>query len=205
LHQYRLTLASEPQTVVRSLLRDRVVLQVRSVDRLFLQAYVPWLMSDARPLLLDRGFPSPSTALLGKIAAGYKRAIGRFARERDVPVVHFGRHESKEEVARPSFEQAEREGRFGVVLAEIAQERARVWAGWRRGGPDGNPHFEFGWQSRLPNYYYVHLPDREWARALIKLCCQAVSGEHGTAFAAIPDRDPELAAHALGKGFPTRS
>jgi len=160
---------------IRSLLRDRVTLQVRSVDRLFLQAYVPKLMSEGLLIrfLLDRGFPIPSPALLGKIGAGYVRAIERFASRNEIPVVRFQRRESKEEVARPYFEQAEREGRFGVVMIGVAQERARVWAGWRQGGSDAHPHFEFGWQSRVPNHYYFYVRDREWGRAFVKCCCYA--------------------------------
>ena len=90
---------------IRSLLRDRVTLQVRSVDRLFLQAYVPRLMSEGLLVrfLLDRGFSIPSPALLGKIGAGYVRAIERFASGSEIPVVRFGRRESKEEIARPIF------------------------------------------------------------------------------------------------------
>jgi hypothetical protein len=149
------------------------MLEVRSVDRLFLQAYVPKLMSEGQLVrfLLDRGFSIPSPALLGKIGARYKRALECFASENEIPFARFGRRESKEEIARPYFEQAEREGRFGVVLIGVAQERARVWAGWRAGGPDGHPHFAFGWQSRLPNYYYLYVRDREWGRAFIKCCC----------------------------------
>lgn len=160
---------------IRSLLRDRVTLQVRSVDRLYLQAYVPKLMSEGLLIrfLLDRGFPIPSPALLGKIGAGYVRAIERFASREQIPVVHFQRGESKEEAARPYFEQAEREGRFGVVVIGIAQERARVWAGWRQGGSDTHPHFAFGRQSRFPNHYYFYLRDREWGRAFVKCCCYA--------------------------------
>lgn len=160
---------------IRSLLRDRVTLQVRSVDRLFLQAYVPRLMSEGMLIrfLLDRGFPIPSPALLGKIGAGYVRAIERFAARNQIPVVRFERRESKEELARPYFEQAERENRFGVVMIGVAQERARVWAGWRQGGSDGHPHFAFGWQSRVPNHYYVYVRDREWGRAFVKACCYA--------------------------------
>ena len=42
---------------IRSLLRDRVTLQVRSVDRIYLHAYVPKLMSEGMLIrfLLDRG------------------------------------------------------------------------------------------------------------------------------------------------------
>jgi hypothetical protein len=160
---------------IRSLLRDRVTLQVRSVDRLFLQAYVPKLMSEGLLIrfLLDRGFPIPSPALLGKIGAGYVRAIECFASRNEIPVVRFQRRESKEEVARPYFEQAEREGRFGVVMIGVAQERARVWTGWRHGGSDAHPHFAFGWQSRVPNHYYFYVRDREWGRAFLKCCCYA--------------------------------
>src|SRR5450631_769725 len=49
---------------ISSLLADHVSLQVRSVDRLFLQGYVPRLMTEGQVIrfLLDRGFPIPSPA-----------------------------------------------------------------------------------------------------------------------------------------------
>src|SRR5712691_4690005 len=92
------------------------------------------------------------------MSEGYVRAIERFASRNQISVVRFQRRESKEEVARPYFEQAEREGRFGVVMIGVAQERARVWAGWRQGGSDGHPHFAFGWQSRVPNHLLLLRP-----------------------------------------------
>lgn len=141
---------------ISSLLRDHVTLQVRAVDRLFLQGYVPRLMTAGQVIrfLLDRGNPIPSPALLGKQGRAYVRAIERFASEHEIPVVRFPKGASKEELARPYLERAEREGRTGVVLIGVAQERASVWRGWRNGGPDGHPHFEFGRQSAFPNHYY---------------------------------------------------
>jgi hypothetical protein len=52
---------------IRSLLRDRVRLQLRSVDRVFLHAHVPKLMSEGQVVrfLLDRGYRIASPALLG--------------------------------------------------------------------------------------------------------------------------------------------
>ncbi|MFN2628417.1 MAG: hypothetical protein ABR569_07255 [Gaiellaceae bacterium] len=69
---------------IRSLLRDRLTLQVRLVDRIFLQGYLPRLMSEGMVVrfLLDRGFPIPSPALLGGIGRAYLAAIERFAAER---------------------------------------------------------------------------------------------------------------------------
>jgi hypothetical protein len=54
---------------IASLLRDRVTLRVRSVDRIFLQGYVPRLMTAHQVVrfLLDRGFAIPSPVLVAKM------------------------------------------------------------------------------------------------------------------------------------------
>ena len=87
---------------IASLLRDGVSLQVNSVDRIFLAGYIPKLQSEGQIVrfLLDRGFPIPSPAALGKISQAYARAIERFAARQRIPVVHFKKGESKELVAR---------------------------------------------------------------------------------------------------------
>jgi hypothetical protein len=78
---------------IASLLRDRVSLQVKSVDRIFLAGYIPKLQSEGQVVrfLLDRGFPIPSPAALGKISQAYVRALHRFAARNRVPMVHFKR------------------------------------------------------------------------------------------------------------------
>lgn len=83
---------------IASLLRDHVSLQVCSVDRLFLQGYVPGLMSEGMVVrfLLDQGNPIPSPALLGKIGRAYVKQVERFAAEHEIPVVRFRKGESKE-------------------------------------------------------------------------------------------------------------
>ena len=60
---------------IASLLRERVTLQVNSVDRIFLAGYVPKLQSEGMVVrfLLDRGFPIPSPAVLGRIGSAYVR------------------------------------------------------------------------------------------------------------------------------------
>jgi hypothetical protein len=160
---------------IASLLRERVTLQVRSVDRLFLQAYVPRLMTPFQVVrfLLDRGCPIPSPAMLGKIGRAYVAAIDRFARRGRIPVLRFAKGDVKELVARRFFDAAEREGRFGVVLIGVAQEKTTGWRGWRQGGSDGHPHFEFARQALFVNHYYFYIRDREWGPAFIKTCAYA--------------------------------
>ena len=160
---------------IRSLLRDHVTLQVRSVDRIFLQGYVPRLMSEGLVVrfLLDRGFVIPSPSLLGDIGRRYVAGVERFAAEQGVELIHFQRRESKEQRVAPSLEAAAAEGRFGVVVIGVAQEKVSGWRGWRDGGSDGHPHFRFGRQSLFVNHYYFYVRDREWGPAFVKTCAYA--------------------------------
>ena len=79
----------------------------------------------------------------------------------------------KEEIAREHFQAAERDGRYGVVMVGIAQEKTSAWRGWRDGGPDGHPHFEYRRQSIFPNNYYFYIRDPDWGPAFIKTVAYA--------------------------------
>ena len=73
-----------------ALLRDHVTLRCRSIDRIFLQAYVPRLQAvgDVCTFLRwQRRYPIPSSAAFGKIGEGYVKAVYRFAEAHHIPVV----------------------------------------------------------------------------------------------------------------------
>jgi len=114
-----------------TLLREHVTLTCRSVDRIFLQGYVPKLQTVGwvcQFLRWQRGFKTPSSAAFGCLGEAYVAAVHRFAEDNGVPVVHFVKGENKEQIARPLIEAAERQGGGGrVVLIGVAQERALVW------------------------------------------------------------------------------
>ena len=52
------------------------------------------------------------------------------------------------------MQKAEREDRTGVVMLGVAQEKAFAWRGWRDGGSDAHPHFEFARQAVFVNHFY---------------------------------------------------
>jgi hypothetical protein len=160
---------------ISSLLRDHVTLQARSVDRLFLQGYVPRLMTEGQLIrfLLDRGFPIPSPAVLGKIGRDYVNQIDQFIVDHEIPTVRFVKGDVKEEIAREQFRKAEREDRYGVVMVGVAQEKTSAWRGWRDGGPDGHPHFVYRRQSIFPNNYYFYIRDPDWGPTFIKTVAYA--------------------------------
>jgi len=150
-----------------TLLRDRATLKCRSIDRIFLQGYVPKLQSVGQVctfLRWQRGFKIPSSAAFGKIGDEYVKSIHRFAEENAIPVVYFKKGENKEEEARPYIEAAAREGKEQVVLIGIAQEKASAWRSWKAKGQEqaAHPHMEWGRQMAFINHFYFYLWDAEW-------------------------------------------
>src|SRR5438094_7360955 len=112
-----------------TLLRDHVTLKCRSIDRIFLQAYVPKLQSVGQVCIFlrwQRGFKIPSSAAFGKIGDAYVKAIYQYADEQKIPIVHFKKGQDKENLAQAYIEAAAREGKDRVVLIGIAQEKASV-------------------------------------------------------------------------------
>lgn len=157
-----------------TLLRDHVTLTCRSIDRIFVQAYVPklqtagWVCSFLR---WQRGFQIPSSAAFGKIGAAYVAEVHRFAEGHGIPVVHFAKGECKEEIARPFLEKAAAEGGDGrVALIGIGQEKAPVWRSWKAKGQEhaAHPHMEWGRQMAFVNHFYFYLWDPEWGAAFWK-------------------------------------
>lgn len=143
-----------------TLLRDHVTLKVRSIDRIFLQGYVPKLQSVGQVctfLRWQRGFHIPSSAAFGRIGEQYVKDIQHFAEGHCVPLVHFEKGESKEERVRPLLQQAAKEGGDGrVVLIGVAQEKASAWRSWKAKGQEkaAHPHMEWGRQMTHVNHFY---------------------------------------------------
>jgi hypothetical protein len=156
-----------------TLLRDHVRLRCRSIDRIFLQGYVPKLQSVGfvcRFLRWVRGFKIPSSAAFGKIGDAYVAAVHRWSKANDVPVYYFKKGENKEAFARPLLEEAARGGRARVVLVGIAQEKASVWRSWKAKGQEkaAHPHMEWGRQMAFVNHFYFYLWDEDWGAAFWK-------------------------------------
>jgi len=87
-----------------TLLRDHISLTCRSIDRLFLQAYVPKLQSVGQVCLFlnrQRGFKIPSSAAFGQIGEAYVAAIHRWAEAEGIRIRYFAKGDNKEKIAEP--------------------------------------------------------------------------------------------------------
>ena len=145
-----------------TLLRDHITLTCRSIDRIFLQAYVPKLQSVGqvcRFLHRQRGFPIPSSAAFGQIGEAYVAEIHRWAKANGIPIRYFAKKENKEKIAEPLLRAAAEEGGDGrVVLIGIAQEKASTWRSWKKKGQEQakHPHLEWGRQMGFINHFYFY-------------------------------------------------
>ena len=156
-----------------TLLRDHTTLTCRSIDRLFLQAYVPQLQSVGQvcTFLNRRGFNIPSSAAFGQIGEAYVAAIHRWAEANGVPIRYFAKGENKEKIAEPLLRAAAEQGGEGrVVLIGIAQEKASAWHSWKAKGQQraAHPHMEWGRQMVFVNHFYFYLWDPDWGPAFWK-------------------------------------
>jgi hypothetical protein len=111
---------------VRDLLEGHISLELESIDRLYLNGYVPQLQYGAGLigfLCQQRGRPIASPALLGQITRKFVADVKAFAQEQAIPLFHFQRNESKDRRAHQL--RPERPVRNAVVFIGIAQ--LRIW------------------------------------------------------------------------------
>jgi hypothetical protein len=149
-----------------TLLRDRVTLKCRCIDRVFFQAYVPKLQSVGQVCIFLRWrkkFKIPSSAAFGKLGDAFVKSIRQYARSNGIPVIAFKKGENKEKIARPYFEAAAQEGKEKVVLIGVAQEKASAWRSWKAKGQQNkkHPHMEWGRQMVYVNHFYFYIWDSE--------------------------------------------
>ena len=158
---------------VRDLLEGHIDLELESIDRLYLNGYVPQLQHGAGLvgfLCQQRGQPIASPALLGQITGKFVAEVKAFAKEQAIPLFHFERNESKDRCAQKL--RRERPVRDEVVFIGIAQEKAYAFSAHRL--PGKRAFFEFTRnKSVLPNYYYFYLDDADWGESFIKVCSYA--------------------------------
>jgi len=118
---------------------DHITLTCRSIDRIFLQAYVQKLQTVGqvcRFLHRQRGFPIPSSAAFGQIGEAYVAEIHRWAKANGIPVRYFTKEDNKEKIAEPLLRMVEipkPEGRGVRILGvptpfcRIRHHAARRW------------------------------------------------------------------------------
>jgi hypothetical protein len=155
---------------VAEIIKDHVTLEVRCIDRLYLNAYVPRLQTSGGVIdFLVRACRQKiaSPAVFGQLTDAFKTRLRRWATEHQVPWIEFRKGERKDTVAQRYRDRFRKPS--GVVVIGVAQERASGWSATkqRRGQFVDFMYFR---KSVCPNHYYIYVLDPEWGPAFIKVC-----------------------------------
>jgi hypothetical protein len=149
-----------------------VVLEIESIDRLYLNGYVPGLQSEGGFVHFVRehlGYPIASTAVIVPMTERFIRSIEQFAKGHRLDVVAFEKGQRKDDVAKEYL--AKRGFSEGVLFIGKAQEKASVFRTTGRKHPETGQRYP--WITRgsaMPNHYYFYLLDEDFGPLFIKFC-----------------------------------
>lgn len=159
-----------PSPSVATILREHVSLSTSSIDRLYLNGYVPKLQSTGQlcVFLCDHlGNRIASPAAFRPLHDRFVQDVTAFARRHLIPIIQFERGQRKDDVA------ANYRARFqadqGMVFIGVAQERQFSFKATKHITPPHAVRFSFSRQSVAVNHYYYYLHDAEWGPAFIKV------------------------------------
>lgn len=150
------------------ILDQHVTLQYRSLDRLYLNLYVPYLMASGGVAdYLRRLGPIASPALFERRSRAFVEKLRAHAAATSVPWITFAKGERKEDRMRPYLEAAAASGQARLAAVGVAQERSLAWAGIKR---QTGTSFAFVRRPTFVNHYYLYLFDEEFGPAFLKIC-----------------------------------
>lgn len=162
---------SLPSTV-SEILEDHVTLEVESIDRMYLNVYVPRLQHELGVvgfLRYHRGHRFASSALMEPISKAFVQKVERFTRDEDIPVIRFTKGERKDEVARQHLRDFER--MEGVLFLGKAQEKTPVFRTERRRRPDTGQTYPWIVRSTaMVNHLYFYCVDSDFGPFFLKFC-----------------------------------
>ncbi len=157
---------------VADILKDHVTLEVESIDRMYLNLYVPQLQRDLGVVGFIKyhlGQPVPSTVVVAETSKQFVRDIRRFAEEQRVPLISFVRGQRKEDVAKQYL--ARFQGDEGVLFVGRAQEKAPVFRTERRRRHDtGEPYPWIVRSTAMVNHFYFYCVDADFGPFFLKFC-----------------------------------
>ncbi len=158
---------------VNDLLDGHVQLDIKCLDRIYLNGYVPNLQVGGQVVIFmthHLGLPIPSPAIMEKIGTQFRRSVRSFADLNEVPMVRFNKGDRKIEVMGRYLDAQAKTGRSGVAAIGVAQEYQNVFASTERSGINGLPWFSFTKADRRVTCFYFYRWDVDFGPGFIKVC-----------------------------------
>jgi hypothetical protein len=160
---------SIPLTVTE-ILREHVTLEVESIDRMYLNVYIPSLQHERGVVAFfrhQRGQKFASSVLMAPISHAFGAAIQAFVQEHDIPVVAFQKGQRKDDVAAEYL--ARFQGDEGILFVGKAQETATIFrTEKRRNRETGRTYPWIVRSTGRVNQFYFYGVDRDFGPFFLK-------------------------------------
>jgi hypothetical protein len=157
-----------PQTVAQ-LQRENVAMELECIDRMYLNAYVPKLTSEAGVAGFFRGHLGhrfASTKQAAEITEDFLRSIRDFIHDQQIPLVRFKKGQRKDDVFKKHLRRFK--ARQGCVFVGVAQEKVRTPRTVRRTFGEGGSIPWIAYTTALINVYYFYCVDEDFGPFFIK-------------------------------------
>ncbi|MFZ1042945.1 MAG: hypothetical protein WAN58_16700 [Anaerolineales bacterium] len=152
------------------ILRKHVTLEVESIDRMYLNVYVPKLQLEAGAswfLRQERKYPVPSSAAMAPISRVFVEAIEAYAKKSQMPILMFEKGQRKDDVVAPYIQRAA--GQEGIVLIGKAQEKTTTFRTTKGLGPQGRGGYpRLLRTTAMVNQYYFYGVDANFGPFFFK-------------------------------------
>lgn len=156
---------------VSQVLESHVTFELESIDRMYLNLYVPKLQRPegvAHYCLYRLGARFASTALLAPLTTAFVRSIEEFAQQEGIEIVTFRKGQRKDDVAREYLARFPLEE--GVLFIGKAQEKVPVVRTQkRRNSQTGASYPWLVKGTAMVNQYYIYCVDRDFGPLFLKL------------------------------------
>src|SRR5215212_26712 len=162
-----------PRTVA-DVLTDHVVFEIESIDRMYLNVYVPRLQYATglvQYIHRQLGMPVASTVVLAPVTKAFVNAVHTFVRAHRIPWVDFTKGQRKDDVAHEylaAFQAAG--GTEGVLFVGRAQEKTTLFRTHKRHREDGSAYPWIARETGVVNQFYFYCLDADFGPFFLKFC-----------------------------------
>jgi hypothetical protein len=157
---------------VADVLRDHVMLELESIDRMYLNVYVPHLQTVGAVVgyvHAHKGQRFASTATVAPMTDAFVRNIEQFVEREGVDMVAFDRKQRKDDVTQQYLQRSNKTE--GVLYVGKAQEKARVMRTERRRSQTTGGTYPWIVESTaMVNHYYFYGVDEDFGPFFLKFC-----------------------------------
>jgi hypothetical protein len=158
---------------VAELQSEHVVMELECIDRMYLNAYVPQLTTEAGVAGFVRGYLGhrfASTKAVAQMTESFVESIMQFGLDHKIDLVRFKKGQRKDNVMQARLRAFKKNLQEGVVFIGVAQEKARVPRRVRKAFGNGGTIPWIDYSSANVNFYYFYCLDEEFGPFFIKFC-----------------------------------